>query len=115
MKKLLIPATLIAMVSGIAITASATERHGFQRKSFQVNVTSPSFEAADRDRDGYLTKEEFEAAMEEIAAELEPFKAKSPDIEEIAPPASQAPKPAPEAEPTPFKRKVPETDITKPE
>lgn len=112
MKKLLIPATLIAAVSGIAIIATATEPPtGFQRKSFQVNITSPSFEAADRDQDGYLTKEEFEAAREGITAEIEPFKAQSPSIKETAPPSTEAPKPAPQAEPSPFKRKVPETDI----
>lgn len=113
MYKLIFPAALAVTLSVPFAVAQAQESPGFQRKSFDISITSPSFEEADKDQDQKLTREEFDQAMDDVRVEVRPFRSQTPEtlIKETAPAGTEAEKPAPEAEPTPFKRKVPETDI----
>lgn len=113
MYKLIFPAALAVTLAVPFVVTQAQESPGFQRKSFEFSITSPSFEEADKDQDKYLTREEFDQAIGEVRVEVQPFKQQTPGtlIKETAPTGTEAEKPAPEAEPTPFKRKVPETDI----
>lgn len=112
MYKLIFPAALASIIGVTFAVTQAQETPGFQRKSFEFSITSPSFKEADRDQDKYLTQEEFEQAIGEIQVEIHPFKRKTPGtmVTETAPAGTKAPKPASEAEPEPFKRKEPETE-----